>query len=45
MDDLVEAIERLADCIYKTNQLLTEINKKIDEFTEGIVEGFMDGKE
>lgn len=31
MESLVEAVQRLADCIYEANQLLTQINSKIDE--------------
>lgn len=34
MESLVEAIQRLCDCIYETNQLLTQINNKIDEIME-----------
>lgn len=40
MDDLTESIERLADCIYETNQLLTQISKKIDDFMEGMADGY-----
>lgn len=40
MDGLVEAIQRLCDCIYETNQLLTQISKKIDDFMEGIADGY-----
>jgi hypothetical protein len=31
VESLVEAVQRLADCIYEVNQLLTKINSKIDE--------------
>lgn len=31
MESLVEAVQRLADCIYEVTQLLTQINSKIDE--------------
>lgn len=34
VESLVEAIQRLSDCIYETNQLLTQINNKIDEIME-----------
>ena len=34
MESLVEAIQRLSDCIYETNQLLTAINKKVEEIEE-----------
>ena len=34
MESLVEAIQRLCDCIYETNQLLTAINKKVEEIEE-----------